>query len=62
MCPGSPEGVLFVCVSRSQADRSHYGLQNLQRQGTCPDPSGGDAVSGGGGHGDGGCGNPEILT
>ena len=51
---------MFVCASGSHADRPRCGLQNLQRQGTCLDPSGGDAASGGGGCGDGGRGNPDT--
>ena len=31
MCPRSPGGVLSFCAYGSQADRPHYGLQNLPR-------------------------------
>ena len=45
MCPKSPGGVLSVCASGSQAGRPRYGLQNLQSQGTCPDPSGSGGIT-----------------
>ena len=53
------EPLVRLCVG-SQADRPLYALQNLQSQGTCPDPSDSDAASGGSGRGDGGGGNPDT--